>query len=117
MMLPALTVLAVNCSARSFSGVRSRAPLHCGARAANCDGSSWGAQALGTGGFVAVTQDSVWHLPGPAREPVSPALTDRFLSTAPPENSRRVFYVLKFGVTFLENCSSYPYFQIGCYRC
>ena len=33
-----------------------------------------------------------WDLPGPGLEPVSPALTGRFLTTAPPGKSQR--YVL-----------------------
>ena len=34
---------------------------------------------------------STWDLPGPGIEPVSPALTVRFLTTEPPGKPRKVF--------------------------
>ena len=37
---------------------------------------------------------SMWDLPGPGLEPASPALADRFSTTAPPGKSRKVFYYI-----------------------
>ena len=51
----------------------------CGSRALEHRLSSWGAQAQ--------LLHSMWDLPGPGREPVSPALAGGFLATAPPGKS------------------------------
>ena len=71
--------------------------LRCGVRASHCNGfSCCGARALGMRASVAVARElsscgarayllcGMRDLPGPGLEPVSPALTDGFLTTAPP---------------------------------
>ena len=76
---------------------RAGATLHCGARASHCGGfSGCGAWALGAWASVVVARRlrscgawaellcGMWDLPGPGIEPVSPALADGFLTTAPP---------------------------------
>ena len=85
------------------------ATLRCGARASHCGGfSHCGARAVGAGASVVVAHGlsscglralehrlsscgawasllrSMWDLPGPGLEPVSPALAGRFLTTEPP---------------------------------
>ena len=92
---------------------REGTALHCGARASHCSGfSCCTARALGTWASVAVAQRlsscgsralerrlsscgtlaqllrGLWDLPRPGLEPVSPALTGRFLTTAPPGKSQ-----------------------------
>ena len=87
----------------------SGATLCCGARASHCGGfSCCGARALGAQASIVVARGlsscgsralgrrlsscgtraqllrGMWDLPGPGLEPVSPALADRFLTTAPP---------------------------------
>ena len=67
--------------------------------------SSWGAGAQ----FLCC----MWHLPGPGFKPMSPALTGRFLSTAPPGKSSfrflKEFMALKMlrttGVQIVHFCS------------
>ena len=88
------------------------ATLPCSAPATHCGGfSCCGAQALGTRASVVVARRlggcglralerrlsscgaqaqllcSMWDLPGPGLEPVSPVLASRFLTTAPPGKS------------------------------
>ena len=85
-----------------------RVTLHCGAWASHCSGfSCCGARALGAWASVVVARGfsscgswdlehrliscgaqaqllrGMWDLPGPGIEPVSPALADGFLTTAP----------------------------------
>ena len=92
---------------------RAGTTLPCGARASHCSGfSCWGAQALGTRASVVVARGfgscglrtperrlsscgaqaqllrSMWDLPGPGLESLSPALAGGFLTTAPPRKSR-----------------------------
>ena len=79
---------------------RAGATLHCSARASHCDGFSCcrarglGARAsvvvacgLSSCGSRAQLLHSMWDLPGPGLEPVSPALAGGFLTTAPPGKS------------------------------
>ena len=88
---------------------RAGATLRCGAWASHCGGfSCCGAQALGARASVVVARRlraralerrlnscdaqayllcSMWDLPGPGIEPMSPALAGRFLTTAPPGKS------------------------------
>ena len=93
---------------------RAGATLHCGARASHCGGiSCCRARALGTQASVVVAHGlsscglwavecrlsscgtwaqllcGMWDLPGPGLEPVSPELSGRFLTTAPPGKSHR----------------------------
>ena len=68
----------------------------CGERASHCSGlSCWGLEALERGlsssGAPAYLACSRWDLPGPGREPVSPALAGGFLTTGPPGKSLRRF--------------------------
>ena len=88
---------------------RAGATLHCSEWASHCSGfSCCGARALGAWASVVVARGlsscgsralehrlsscgtraqllrGVWDLPGPGLEPVSPALTGGFLTTAPP---------------------------------
>ena len=92
---------------------RTGATLHCGAWASHCGGfsccgawalcawasvvvarghSSCGSQALkhrmSSCGAWAQLLCSMWDLPGPGIEPMSPALAGRFLTTAPPGKPR-----------------------------
>ena len=65
--------------------------LRCGARASHCGGfSCCGARAsvvvacgLSSCGAQAQLLRGMWDLPGPGLEPVSPALSGGFLTTAP----------------------------------
>ena len=91
---------------------RAGATLRCGARASHCRGfSRCGARALGARASVVVARGlsscgswalerklsscgaraqllrGMWDLPGPGREPVSPALARRFLTTTLPGKS------------------------------
>ena len=83
------------------------ATLCCGAWASHCGGfSCCRARALGTWASVVVAQGlsscgartqllrSMWDLPGPELEPVSPALAGRFLTTVPP-GKPPIFHILK----------------------
>ena len=68
---------------------RARATLHCGARASHCGGFSccrvWAVECrLSSCGARAQFLCGMWDLPRPRIEPVSPALTSRFLTIAPP---------------------------------
>ena len=99
---------------------RAGATLRCGARASHCSGfSCCGARALGAQASVVVAHGlsscgswglerrlssccsraqllrSMWDLPRPGLEPVSPALADGFLTTALPGKSA-VLEVLNF---------------------
>ena len=69
----------------------------CGVRASHCSGfSRCGAQALVAWASVVAAHGlsscgaqvqlalSMWHLPSPGIEPMSPALADRLLTTGPP---------------------------------
>ena len=92
---------------------RVGATLRCGARASHCGGfSCCGAQALGAWASVLAAHGlgscgsralecrlsscgaraqllcSMWDLPGPGLEPLSPALAGGFLTTVPPGKSR-----------------------------
>ena len=98
---------------------RAGATLHCGARASHCGGfSCCGAQALGAWASVVVAHRlsncgsralerrlsscgaqaqlicSMWDLPGPGLEPVSPALAVGFFTTAPPGKPLSILYVV-----------------------
>ena len=74
--------------------------LRCGARASHCGVfSCCGAWALGARASVVLKRGlsscatlaqllrSMWDLPGPGLEPMSPALAGGFLTTAPPGKS------------------------------
>ena len=97
-----------------FQLQRAGATLRCGARSSHCSGLSCGAQAPGLWASVVVAHRlsscgswalehrlsscgarvqflcSMWDLPRPGLEPVSPALAGRFLTTAPPGKFRTV---------------------------
>ena len=91
---------------------RAGATLRCSAQASHCSGFSFcGARALGRVGFSscgsralehrlsscgprAYVLRSLWNLPGPGLEPVSPALAGGFLTTAPPGKSRHAWFFL-----------------------
>ena len=79
---------------------RAGATLHCSARASHCGGfSCCRAWALGVWASVVVARGlsscgaraqllrGMWDLPGPGLEPLSPALSGRFLTTALPGKS------------------------------
>ena len=99
---------------------RAGAALPCGAQASHCGSfSCCGAQALGAWASVVVARrlsgcgswalecrlssygsrdqllHSMWDLPGPELEPVSPALAGGFLNTVPPRKSLFTFICLK----------------------
>ena len=96
---------------------RAEATLRCGARASHCGGfSCCGAWALECMGFSscglqglecrlsscgtrAQLLHSMWDLPGPGLEPMSPALAGRFLTTVPPGKSAH-FLIGSFGFFF-----------------
>ena len=93
-----MAALCLRCCAWAFPG--------CGARASHCSGFSccgaWdlGMQAsvvaacrLSSCGARAWLLHSMWDLPGPGIEPVSPALAGRFLTTAPPGKSPNLFLI------------------------
>ena len=72
---------ASHCGAFSLrsTGSRHAGFSSCGLRALECRLSSCGARAL--------LLCSMWDLPGPGLEPVSPALAGGFLTAAPPEKT------------------------------
>ena len=53
---------------------------------------------LSRGGSPAQLLLSMWNLPGPGIEPVSPALAGRLLSTISPEKSHTIFYLFELHV-------------------
>ena len=63
------------------------ASLCCGARALGTQASAVVARGLSSCGAQAQLLCSMWDLPGPRLEPVSPALAGGFLTTAPPVKS------------------------------
>ena len=100
----------------------SGSTLNCGVRASHCGGfSCCGAQALGAQASVVVARGlsscglralehrlsncgsraqllhSLWDLPRPGLEPVSPALAGRFLTTPPPGKSSVFSFCLLVG--------------------
>ena len=107
-----MAALGLRCCAWAFSSCGERGLLCCGARASHCGGLSCRrARALGTWASVVATRRlsscgswalehrlsscgawasllrSMWDLPGPGTEPVSPELAGRFLTTVPPGKS------------------------------
>ena len=50
-----------------------------------------GAQRLSSCGIQAYLLHSMWNLPRPGIEPMSPVLADRLLSTAPPGESKKQY--------------------------
>ena len=46
---------------------------------------------------------SMWNLPGPGLEPMSPALAGRFLTNAPPGKPYTDFYIVKYSSLFSSN--------------
>ena len=105
-----LAVLGLRCCTQAFLWLqRAGATLCCGAQASHCSGFSccrtwalgmWASVVVARGlsscdlwalerrlsncGAQAELLHSMWDLPGPGLEPVSPALAGRFLTTAPP---------------------------------
>ena len=83
------------------------APLGCGARASHCSGFSccraWALECeLSSCGSGAQLLHSMWDLPGPGIKPVSPALTGRLLSTAPPGKSKIGFISMSHSSSFVD---------------
>ena len=78
-----LIVVASRCRAQALgtraSVIVARSPSSCGSRALERRLSSCGAQAE--------LLHSLWDLPGPGLEPMSPELAGGFLTTAPPGKS------------------------------
>ena len=77
------------------TGSRHMGFSSCGSQGLECRLSSCGAWAY--------LLRSMWDLPGPGLEPVSPALAGRFLTTAPPEESPYVGIVMSNYVGVSEN--------------
>ena len=115
--------LGLCCCARALLQLwQAGAILHYGLRASHCGGfSCCGARALGTRASVVVARRpqssrasvvivcglsscgaraqllcSMWDLPGPGIEPLSPALAGGFLTTAPPGKSLFKCFKLKY---------------------
>ena len=91
------------CCSWAFSSCGEQGLLSsCGALASYCGGFSWGrAWALGFEGFCscgtrAYLCSSMWDLPGPGIEPVSPALAGRFLPAESSGKSCFSFYCHQF---------------------
>ena len=94
----------------------SGATLRCSAWASRCGGfSCCGARTLGARASVVVACGlsscgaraqmlcSVWDLPGPGLEPVSPALAGGFLTTEPPgKTPGQIFYISVSIANFLK---------------
>lgn len=82
-------MLGLRCYTQAFSS--------CAAQASRCNGPSCcRASALGMQASVVLTHKlsslhSMWDLPGQGIEPVSSALTGRFLTTGPPRKSWKWF--------------------------
>ena len=102
------------------------ATLRCSVRASHCGGfSCCGAQALSVQASVVVAHGlqqlwlaaskhrlsscgaraqllrGMWDLPGPGLEPMSPALAGGFLTTAPPGNPSRPFFICLKGTLMI----------------
>ena len=116
-----MSALGLCCCTWAFSSCSERGAgvtLHCGERASHCSGfSCCGTRALGMWASVAVALrlsscglwapvhrlssyyawaqlfHGMWDFPGPGMEPMSPALTGGFLTTAPPGKSPDEFYL------------------------
>ena len=69
------------------------ASLHCRAWALGKQASVVVAHGLSSCGARAYLLCSVWDLPGPGLEPVSPALAGRFSTTVPPGKSLLYLYM------------------------
>ena len=76
-----------SCSKQGYSFLQTQAFHHCGF---SCGAQGLGTQASGVAADSVVVayglscSHSIWNLPKPGIEPVSPALAGRFLSTVPP---------------------------------
>ena len=82
-----LIAVASRCGARALGTWASVVAAHglssCGSRALECRLSSFGAQ-------VQLLR-SMWDLPRPGLEPVSPALAGGFLTTEPPGKPQQIY--------------------------
>ena len=65
----------------------------CGSRALECAGFSSCMLGLSSCGAQAQLLCSIWNLPGPGIDPMSPALAGRFLSTAPAGRSSNYIFM------------------------
>ena len=85
-----MAVLGLRFCARAFSGCGKRGPLFIAVRGPLIIAASLVAEhrlqtrRLSSCGSRAQLLRGMWDLPGPGLEPMSPALTGRFSSTAPP---------------------------------
>ena len=123
-----LAVLGLHCCMQAFSGYSDWGILCCGLQAYHCGGlSCCRGQVLGTGlsslsswalehtgfrscGPLAKMLFGMWDLPRLGLQPLSPALADRFLTTAPPREvpqcrSLRSFFSF-VSVSFLKAMES-----------
>ena len=95
-----LAVLGLRCCARAFSNCGERGPLFIAVRgpltvaASLVAGHRFQTCRLSSCGSRAQLLRSMWDLPRPGLEPVSPALAGRFSTTAPPGKPR--FWILIF---------------------
>ena len=104
-------MLGLHCCAQAFASCREQGLLSSfNAWASHSSGLlCCGVQSLGHPGFRicstwAQLLCSMWGLPRPGIEPVSPALQDRFLTTGPPRKPP----VCLFNTIFVFPCSPFP---------
>ena len=109
-----LASLGLCCFLRAFSSCGEwRLLPSCRAGASPCRGFSRAAWALEGMGFrscgaQAQLPHSMWNLPGPGIEPVSPALAGRFLTTGPPGKSWFPFQLPLFESCFQHRLCPFP---------
>ena len=97
-----MVVLGLRFCARAFSSCGKRGPLFIAVRGPLTVAASLVAEhrlqtrRLSNCGSWAQLLRSMWDLPRPGLEPVSPALAGRFSTTAPPGKPRALFLIFNF---------------------
>ena len=100
-----MAVLGLRFCARAFSSCGKRGPLFIAVRGPLTIAASLVAEhRLSNCGSRAQLLCSMWDLPRPGLEPVSPALAGRFSTTAPPGKPMKYFFRIGF-FFFLFGCA------------
>ena len=109
-----MAVLGLCFCARAFSSCGKRGPLFIAVRGPLTIAASLVVEhrlqmrRLSNCGSRAQLLHSMWDLPRPGLEPVSPALAGRFSTTAPPGKPCFNIFILSLFKSFLGNKSYYP---------
>ena len=112
-----MAVLGLRFCARAFSSCGKRGPLFIAVCRPLTIAVSLVAEhrlqthRLSSCGSRAQLLRSMWDLPGPGHEPMSPALAGGFLTTAPPGKPKTLFFKSSFRVTakLRGRCRDFPY--------